>query len=360
MKIGFICLDPLHYHVLKNIKKHFKDSTYILMHKAKQHKNDNVDYILNYTKNFLEKIGERFEIYKEQSKFNYFDKFDILVSLYIPPNNDFEKAHVMQVRAMYSLNHEDVIYGKWNNFYHLILCYGLYSKSKLRKYNRILEVVGAPECDDFFNNTLDFSSIENILKRIKKDKKNILYAPDWGSTSSIDKFGKEIGKLSNYYNIIVKLHHGTFFLEKSRYNLLKAYNKLIIVPDEIDTLLLINISDLIISDYSGIIFKTMLLNKPLLLLNLHDLNIFDDKFYKVVKNPSSIENCIRGIIPNITDKKLLPQFIKSILEKEINYPYKILKKYIDNFYAYQDGKAGLRSFHSIIKSYAYLSEVKTQ
>lgn len=117
---------------------------------------------------------------------------------------------------------------------------------------------------------VDFSIDNNIISKnklnIDSDKRVILYAPTWrggdkleGSVD-VDKLLLDLKKLSalNNFTIFYKSHH---LIEA----LLKDVDIPVrLVPENVDINVFLNIVDILISDYSSIIFDFIPLNKPII------------------------------------------------------------------------------------------------
>lgn len=153
--------------------------------------------------------------------------------------------------------------------------------------------------------TLGYPRNDSLIKSKKNKVKTILYAPTWrGYTveKKILEFVKKFEK-QNKYELVIKLHH--FDAEKFK-NVKKTKNIHFSSADsDINTLMLE--ADLLISDYSSIIFDYALLEKPILLYT------YDLKKYKSE----------RGLVEDIKNFGLiyvenLDELMEKLEVKEIN------------------------------------------
>lgn len=128
-----------------------------------------------------------------------------------------------------------------------------------------LPIVGCSYLDDLQNR---LSSIN-----IKKSDFTVVVAPTWGESSLLNRYGtKLIDKLlENKHKIIIRPHPQSLKVEIKLINQLKEMyenNELIswdFSPDNLETLAK---SDVMISDFSGVIFDyAFLLNKPFIFVN---------------------------------------------------------------------------------------------
>ena len=142
--------------------------------------------------------------------------------------------------------------------------------------------IGYPRNDILINENNE-TKINEIKERlnIDKDKKIILYAPTWRDNefhrSGIYKFATEMdfnamqNALSDEYVLIVKFH----YLVKDEINW-DEYRDFIIECNEMwDIQELYLISDILITDYSSVMFDYALLNRPILFFT-YDLDFYKD------------------------------------------------------------------------------------
>ncbi|GKV69410.1 hypothetical protein NCCP2716_19080 [Sporosarcina sp. NCCP-2716] len=253
-------------------------------------------------------------------------KFDCMLSLYF--NEYIQKISNFNIRLMYSLAKEDWTFADWNKQYNLILCYGDYDYAKLNTLTQCL-VVGNPKFDKWVNESGENGKKEKKYKlNINDDKETILYAPTYGDLSSIDKWLDIIYDLSDNYNVIIKLHHGTNNLvseERRRNDLENLFTN--IYGDDINLLDLIEASDFILSDNSGIIYEAAIALKKIILLD--NSNLANQLNLPSVNN---FEDLLRAL-------------------KNVNYPTKTLEHIREEYFYEVDGKAGKRAARGIIEQF---------
>lgn len=119
--------------------------------------------------------------------------------------------------------------------------------------------------------SLDLDKMNELVKLIPKEKyKNftVLIAPSWGPQAILAKYGTELidELVKNNWNIIIRPHPQSFISEKNLIeNIKNKYkkNNNIIWDDNVNNLISLNKADILISDFSGIIFDfAFLFNKP--------------------------------------------------------------------------------------------------
>lgn len=178
---------------------------------------------------------------------------------------------------------------KWD----LLLAQNNYSKDRFKsafKYDGLIDVIGHPINDILVENSED--TIMKIKDKIKidKEKKVILYAPTWRDKSKyvLDLDLEELhNNLSDEYIILVKSHYFVnTSLDTDKYSGF-VYD----VSKYGDIQELILISDILITDYSSVMFDFAVTRKPMIFF-AHDLDYYKSSlrgfyfdFEKVVPGP---------------------------------------------------------------------------
>lgn len=189
-----------------------------------------------------------------------------------------------------------------------------------------IKVTGLPRVDPLLEKEYIEQSRSKLLKKypILQGRKVILYAPTFrgniyqgfrGMNIDCDKIMQELGK---DYIFIYKLHP---LLKDNRLQEAKyAYNM-----NHEDTHELFTIADILISDYSSVIFDFSLLERPIILFAP------DKKEYsKDVGTFLDYDTLIPGNIC-INEKEII-----QCVQKEMDMS--IIKTFKDRFFTYQDGK----------------------
>lgn len=144
---------------------------------------------------------------------------------------------------------------KINYCFDAFLCYGEEDAKILNNYGKTFKVG-------------NLKYLNTKINKMKNDKKTILYLPTYSTNSSIEILVKELIKLKHKYNIIIKPHHGTEFLnndlEKNRRELIKKnFENIYSSKTKLEELL--NMADVVISDMSGAVFDAVSLNIPIVM-----------------------------------------------------------------------------------------------
>ena len=218
-------------------------------------------------------------------------------------------------------------------------------------FNEEMLEIGYPRNDILINNnnTEDINKIKDKLN-IPKDKKIILYAPTWRDNEYYDKgeykfatemdFDKMYEELKDDYTLIVKFH----YLVKENINWDKYNNFVIQCDADWDIQELYLISDIMITDYSSVMFDYALLKRPMIFyaydLENYKNNLRDFYFDMVADVPG----------PIIEDSQDLVYYLKDLDLNKYNEEYsKKYKKFNDKFNQFDEGTASKQVIDLMLK-----------
>lgn len=220
----------------------------------------------------------------------------------------FEKTKIVMIQYGYAKEPHN--YGAWRSLADLCLTYGDYATKKISYFCTAISV-GNPRYDSWIVPEKILACKRKYSGKLYPKLKTILYVPTWGDLSSIDRFLDSILNLSENYNVILKLHHNTDLLENTRKN--KINERVNCYGANDDLIELINIADVVISDYSGAIFDAVYFNKPIILLgnkcDIRDMSLKMDAYsleyserenigYEVYE-PDDLLSAVKHVINNI-------------------------------------------------------------
>jgi len=174
--------------------------------------------------------------------------------------------------------------------YDLMLIPGEYHKNELVKRLALkdtderLKVVGWPRVDDFFNGEFDRNQIMNKLG-LDTRRRTLMYAPTWGwGYGNESLFARHLGPEHEVFealchkvkemelNFIVKLHSLSFYgNNKELINIANKYGVIWLTKEisgfQIDPNPFLWITDILISDISGIITDFLVLDRPIIYID---------------------------------------------------------------------------------------------
>ncbi len=168
------------------------------------------------------------------------------------------------------------------DYYDAILLSGEYQERDIRKLEELrglpakeLEIVGIPYLDEMAKRLAAAPSLP-------EHPRTVLLAPTWGKSAIFSRFGSKVidSLLETGYHIILRPHPQSFLSEKEEMEkLMKAY------PDseqlewnrDADNFEVLRRSDVMISDYSGVMFEfALVFDKPVICTDTEpDLGPYD-------------------------------------------------------------------------------------
>ena len=127
---------------------------------------------------------------------------------------------------------------------------------------------------------LDLDKMSELIKLMPKEKNNkftVLIAPTWGPQAIFSKYGTFLVDelLKEDWNIIIRPHPQSLISEKKLIEEIKnkyTENKNIIWDDNVSNLISLNKADILISDFSGIIFDYAFLFNKTFIYTKYELN----------------------------------------------------------------------------------------
>lgn len=266
------------------------------------------------------------KLFVDKSKIKLIDGvFDVIFCQTVFPQIEhIEKSKIAMVQ--YGLAKENHNYGTWRAYADVIFSYGEYSTNKLSHFAPTFNV-GHPKFEYLTSNKRD--SLRCLLC-LDESKKTILYSPTWGDLSSFPYYIDEILRLSSVYNVVLKLHHNTLTLNEPA---LEFSNSQVILANDYELSELIQISDVVISDYSGAIFDAIYSNKSIILCHhldleskTHDKVGLDSLEFKkssdlgiVINTPKELEKALdKALVSPLDTKKLKENLFYNIDQMEFN------------------------------------------
>ena len=241
---------------------------------------------------------------------------------------------------------------------------GQYRIDQLRKHGVDTDLVltGYIKLDSLFNKNSNYYKDKEESLGLDKSKKTILYAPTF-YPSSLEKLGLSLGDITSGYNLIIKPHMWTYYLDSFGGISLKGQRKLIFkLIDQFDHIRLLEpaeynvtpyykISDLLLTDASSTIYEMIALSKPVVVNRFYHLKlshrIFQKRLYKrrLDKEMSDEVEKFCFLADNV---KQLPLAIEKALNQN-NKNTALIKEYQKKMLYKLDGSASIRARDEILK-----------
>lgn len=267
-RFAFILFQPFHYYLYRNICQHLNDAEFVIDATSGGDRNYGLRDFYDRLVHLLEQKGAHFQTLRdEHDPERFFERYEVIVSnLHKEFLDTPARLGKKLVAVMYGASKDLWNFGSWRRHFDYALTYGPYSHERMRTWTRSI-IVGNPKYDDWFCDTVDLQRITHITGRLRLNRKTVLYLPTYGELGSLEFMVPSLRELARRYNVIVKVHHNTQYREKNRMAALMGDS--VILADDFDDLqALFKISDVVISDNSGALFEAVLVDKPVVLVDL--------------------------------------------------------------------------------------------
>lgn len=244
----------------------------------------------------------------------------------------------VKIRYNYGMG-KDWLHNNYDINFDYILVYGERDGAFSEPFARILEV-----------GPIKFY---NLKKNKTGKKKKVLYLPTYGEHSSIEYLYKELEKLQEKYEVIVKLHHGTTFLEPERVKLFKNFKTVYDHKEPLGNLL--SKADVVVSDSSGAIYDAIAMKVPVIIYNTNTYELYNDKIEagevvllkeNLVHKIDKASELDKAILDTLTDKdknkklkKAFDMFFGCSAEEGVNRIFDLIDKILL-------GKLDLNIYHA--------------
>ena len=360
--IGFVIYYPFQFFVYKNVYTHLKDEAEFIIDFGPYYPIRRIEKVLPPIVALLQSHGAKFRVLDESMYYStaamdtFLSKYEVLVSVWMRGcMNTLSGMQKKRVNMTYGAGKELATLHVQKRAFDLILAYG----GRDHAFYSLLtqsEVVGNPKLDDWFSETVDIQSISSVKQKLGPGRKTVLYLPTHSDLSSIRELATQLKKITDAYNVIVKLHYYTPREEPELTELLR-HPSIILLQDDTDLLPLLKVADIVVSDNSSAIFDAVLAEKPIVVTNFHDPEYFDTEhthshryprgFAPALTFSGSIEQRIKrdGMVDTIKHPSELRSVIAQILKHDKK---RHLRDALSReLFAYRDGKSSDRAAEAI-------------
>jgi hypothetical protein len=240
---------------------------------------------------------------------------------------------------------------------------GEYRIDQLKKNNidTDLHLTGFIKMDPLFNKIgID---IEKTAEQFELDpkKKTILFAPTF-YPSSIESLGMKIGEYSDGYNLLIKPHLFTFYLDKfgdanlrPQMKILRKLSKKfqhvhLIPPQFYNIIPFYKIADVLITDASSTIYEMLALGKPVIVNRFFKLKLshqlFRKRLYKK-RLDADMENDIGEFCYQVTKPIELSEVLNKVFKKHDKNSF-LENGFCEKMLFKNDGGASIRAKNIIL------------
>ena len=240
---------------------------------------------------------------------------------------------------------------------------GIYRMDQLRSHgvDKELVLTGFTKLDPLFSQNPSFD--EKLAQSLGLDpsKKTILFAPTF-YPSSLERFGMKLGEYTQNYNVILKPHMWTYFLDKfGEYNLVPQRNLAYDLADKFSHIKLLGpevynitpyykISDILLTEASSTIYEMIALEKPVIVNRFYRLKLSHKIFrYRLFKK--RLSKAMNKDITNFCFEMNRARDLPQVLDTAFNENHKrlnIVREYQKKMLYKLDGKASERVRDTIL------------
>ncbi len=365
-KIAFFVWDSHQYYNYKNIAAYLPEAEYVVCDTWHSDIGARGTAHIEEIIGILEKNGCHWRVLTELNDTIFIEKFlekyDILAStlMMAPLTSISSKEWFFKkktVRILDGCSKGLATFAPWSSYFDIVFAYGPYTEEYLNLINTTY-TIGNHKFDDWFSGAVNQKEIEHIKTKLDPNKKTILYLPTHSGLSSLYDFAGAVDLLGEKYNVLAKLHRHSGLSEKEAYVPL-LNGKVFIFGSKDDLLPLLAASDLVISDSSSVSLEVLLVNKPMVILDVADFNKeswrkhqqaeeFNDFWYSGgLEYEESAGKKLRDLFSNFGFVAKSPDEIEKAIEQVCGENWEASngerQKLKDYIFSYQDGKSGERA-----------------
>lgn len=337
-KIAFVMWTPFHFWVYRNIVKHLPEAEFVICDLWYKNVATSGPQRMEEVCLFLKNQNVRWRALTELNNLeiieSFFEKYEVVVSVwFVPPLDSFSfedwLSKKKSVFISYGAGKDLMTFSPLVSRFDVSLVDG----PRTHEYHKLFTnsyMVGVPKFDDWFNKAVDSEEVRRMKGALDPLKKTILYLPTHSGLSSLHEYAATIGALGAEYNVIVKLHYHNRDVDQKAVKALEGREGVHIVESSRDILPLYALADTIISDSSSAMFESLLVNKPLVILDILDpgtleahtnFEEFNGLWYSgALTYEKSIDQTVKLPNQEIGIVVKHPQDLRSALEKSISEP----------------------------------------
>ncbi len=172
-------------------------------------------------------------------------------------------------RLMYGLGYDGWNFGEWNSIYDAFLCFGPHQRQQFQTkgFKGKAVEIGYPRYDAYFNQKFDPKPWQAYFG-CDPNKQTLIWfttTPEYFSTLAY--YAEAVSALSKDYNVLVKPHPFSWERIPLQQEFLAHLPFTAVIREDINTLTLYQLADMVLSDYGGTSFSSLYTDKPLLLLD---------------------------------------------------------------------------------------------
>ncbi len=241
------------------------------------------------------------------------------------------QTYTRQVRMLYAVISKQYTYSDKNLPYDEIFVASDFGRELMERQGVSARVVGYPKLDDYFNGVLTRESARQELG-IDGDATVVLYAPTLGDLCTYEIYAEALTEVASRVEVLSQLHPVSYLKEGPRFEGLRSRTRMISpLRAGIEAVVA---ADVVLTDYSGVIFEACATDTPVVLLDQPGLEMTD---------------CVERVYRDAGDRVESGEALVKAVFEAIDHPARHRDRreyYRDTFYAYH-GEAGPRAAEAL-------------
>lgn len=169
------------------------------------------------------------------------------------------------VSVQYGLAKERHNYGEWRALADLNLMYGDYSVRQVAHFSPAVAVGNLKFCGWRYRLSQTEKQQAKLKLQLNPEKPVLLYMPTYGELGSFHELIEPLAKLNERYQVVIKGHHNDEMSGPKWMDIARALGVSSLYSGGADQRLLLEASDLVISDFSGAVFDAIYAEIPVIL-----------------------------------------------------------------------------------------------
>ena len=311
------------------------------------------DAVKNYSGKFIDAADE-----KERRKEILAQQFDIIVFGKSGHAEQYCSSDTLAILLYHGIGVKACYYTDFNPRINIRYVEGRYRYEELKRRGVSTELVvtGFPKLDPIFDSDNQEHRDDDLI--LDPSKPTILYAPTF-YPSSIEIFGRSIAELTRGYNLIVKLHHFSWILDKYRHqkslfmDLAEKYSHIqLLIPEKYNIIPYFKCADILLTEASSTAFEFLAAGRPVIICDFHHLRIkhrIFNRWFRKSRMDNEIQQYL-GFAYHVNTPAQLPEVLGRAMEEKDVFS-KRASEISEEFLGVLDGNASKRIVDDILKRF---------
>ena len=311
------------------------------------------DAVKNYSGKFIDAADE-----KERRKEILDQHFDIIVFGKSGHAEQYCSSDTLAILLYHGIGVKACYYTDFNPRINIRYVEGQYRYEELKRRGVSTELVvtGFPKLDPIFDSDNQEHRDDDLI--LDPSKPTILYAPTF-YPSSIEIFGRSIAELTRGYNLIVKLHHFSWILDKYRHqkslfmDLAEKYSHVqLLIPEKYNIIPYFKCADILLTEASSTAFEFLAAGRPVIICDFHHLRIkhrIFNRWFRKSRMDNEIQQYL-GFAYHVNTPAQLPEVLGRAMEEKDVFS-KRASEISEEFLGVLDGNASKRIVDDILKRF---------